>query len=334
MPSTKTGATDVLALSADLDSTSSVSLGTITFTAPSLDTTTQVISKNDARVIAWVDPTYAWASQPYPPSPGGFMATQISDTWNAGRIIQEIPEPGIIGSGSEYTFQRLADPSNGSKYAILHRNKTGYPLWGTTARSSYTTVPFLDGADYWIAFAFRVDSSWTTGGNWMGLFDIHQNNWDTGPYNRPSIFPRAPLSLDSRAVSGYTLTARGCYVPNGTVADMVETTLLNVTGATAGDWHKLVMKVRMATAASQAPAIQVWRKINSGTMTQVVDRSGIPLGFYDCPPDTHYAKPGLYQWDATIADRTTYTKGFFMLRDLPGTPTLSADAMMSILDNV
>jgi hypothetical protein len=292
-------------------------------------------SSSDPRVISWVDPNLPWASQPYPPSPGSTMVLQVSNTWNAAYIVQQVPEPGIIGSGSEYTFSRVADPSNGAKMAILHRTKSGYERWGSTYRSSYAQGNYMrDATSYWVAFAMRIDSSWSNGGNNMGLFDVHHNNWDTGPYGRPSNFPWAPFSINAEGGLAYIIRVHGCYTVGGTQANITSTTLHSSGTVTAGDWHKIVVRIRLGRGWGDAPAVTVWRKINSGSVSQLANRSDVPISYYDVPADTHYMKSGMYQWDEPPSDRTMYTKGVMMFQDLAGTPTLTETALMALLDSL
>ena len=315
-------------------------VGTLTsfvIRSPSYDTVSATApSANDSRVINWVDPNIPWAQQPYPPSPGSTTYMQVSDTWNAGRLIQDVPEPGIIGAGSDYTFSRVTDPSNGAKKAILHRNRNDFPRWGQTHRSSYSGGGgnMLDGVDYWIAFALRIDSSWTTGSNTMGVLDVHHNNWENGPYGRVTNFPWAPFSFNVFSDRSYTIQVHGCYQIGGTQANITSTQLHNSGVVTAGDWHKFAIRARFATSWAQQPRVTVWRKINSGSIVQLASRDDVPISYYDVPANTHYLKTGLYQWDATANDRTTYTKGVMMLREAAGTPTLDQTSIIALVDSL
>ena len=330
--------TDDVVISADLTATSIGSITPIDVQCPAYDTVSVgAPTSSDSRVINWVDPNIAWAQQPWPSAPGHAMLMQVSDTWNASRAVQDLPEPGIIGAGSDYTFSRVTDPSNGAKKAILHRNRNDFPRWGQSHRSSFSGQGggnMLEGVDYWIAFAMRIDSSWTTGSNTMGVLDVHHNNWDAGPYGRPTNFPWAPFSINAYSDRSYTVQVHGCYQPGGTQANITSTTLHSSGVVTAGDWHKLAIRVRLATSWAQIPRVSVYRKINSGSIVELANRSDVPISYYDVPANNHYLKAGQYQWDATANDRTTYTKGVMMLRDAAGSPTLDQTSIIALLDSL
>lgn len=340
---TKPAAGAPASLSNDLVANTPVTLGSFTLNSPPLDTApVGVVSSSDPRVRAWVDPNLPWASQPYPAAPGSVMVLQVSDIWNAAYIVQQVPEPGIIGSGSvganpEYTLARVADPSNGAKTALLHRTKSTYPQWQSTARSSYAQgAPYmLDGTLYWITFAMRIDASWANGGNYMGLADVHHDNFSNGPFGRPSYFPWAPFSINAEGGLSYIIRVHGCYTPGGThPANTVTTVLFQSGTVVAGDWHKFVIQLRVGRGWADQPSVVIWRKINNGALSQIASRFDVPISYYDVPANTHYLKPGMYQWDVPANDRTMYTKGVQMLLDAPGTPTLDATVLMQLLDSL
>lgn len=324
---TKAGATDVLALSGDLVADGSITVGSVVLTAPTLDTVAATIGVSDARVVAWVDPNYALASQPTN------VGMQIRDALN-GTTIRSYSEPGIIGSGGDYTFSRQNNPYSSAGNVFRHRISPLFAPWGSTQRSQWLTNPILDNQVYWLAHQFRIDTDWSTVGygDWrdgFGLGDIHHNSWSTGPFGKVP-YARAPIEL---AICGttpsYSIGVWGNYT--GGSGAGTGTTVFSSGAVTPGDIHRFVVRFRVTRSASANPFIQVWRQVNSGTETLIADRADVMIGYADMLANACYMKLGLYGWDTGAPQRTTYTKGGILLKEAAGSPTLSASVLFALL---
>jgi len=322
---TKAGDTDVLALSDDLTADGSVTLGSIVFNAPTLDTATAAIGVSDPRVVVWVDANYTFATQPTN------VGLQIKDGYSAN--IRSLSEPGLIGTGSEYTLSRESDPyTEGPMFR--HRIKSTFPTWQSTQRSQYRNEGILDDTIYWLCHEFTIESDWSTVGygDWrdgFGLGDIHHNSWTVGPYG---VLPyqRAPLEFGVAGTTpSYSISAWGNYVAGS--GGGTQTSLYSSGTVTAGQIHRFVFRFRVTRSLSAGPFVQIWRQVNAGAETQIVDRSGIPIGFADMVANGCYLKAGLYGWDAGAPQRTTYTKGVILLREETGNPTITAAEMFTLL---
>jgi len=321
---TKTGATDVLALSDDIDDATEVTVGEIAFTAPSLDTVTQVISRNDSRVVMWMDPNYTFANQLH-----GY-GLQINTSTN-GQTVWSVSEPGVLGSGSSYTLSRVTSPySDGTSF--LHRISPTFPLWGDTQRSQYVQhTKLLEGVTYWMGFEFSVESSWATAGDSFTLGDIHHNSWTVGPYGvLPGV--HAPLNFHGQTTPAYAISCFGNYTPGS--GGETGVTLYTSGTLSAGDRVRLILRFRLGRSWADSPFVQVWAQLNAGAETQIVDRADVMIGFADAVANECYCKMGLYAWTPSAPERTTYSKGVVLLREEGGVPTLTAGAMFDLVQSL
>lgn len=335
---TKAGGTDIISLSDDLVTDSTVTTGVITFTAPTLDTVTETISRNDSRVYMWTDPNLPFAQNTKPPN-GSTVYVQLTDALK-GRVLTSLPEPGVIGSGSDYQFARLTDPDDGAKKSYFHQVSSAFPSWSGSYRAAYNSGADIveglkDGQAYWCCYEIKITPSMVTTSQPAGLFDVHHNNWDTNPeYRRPTFFGRAPIQILLQTDSKYRIDVFGNY-DIGAVASQVKTEIVHTSPTlVAGDIHQFVFKFRVGTSWADQPFLQVWRRINGGATTQIVNRSNVELSYYDVPPDTHYLKPGLYQWVSTPSTMSMYTKGFQAFKDAAGTPEIVPDVLFNLMDSL
>ena len=331
---TKAGGTDVLALTNDLEADNSVTVGSIIFNAPALDSVTETISKNDARVWMWVDPNVPFAQQITPPN-GSEVYNQLTDAYK-GTLFTSLPEPGVIGSGSEYIIARLTDPDDGTKKSLFHQNRSTFPTWDGTYRSAYNSAAeLLDGQVYWCCHEFKVSASMLAVSTAVAMFDVHHNNWtSTSEYGRPTYFGRAPIQIMLLTNDTYRIDVFGSYTV-GSVASQVKNEVVHTSGTLVeGDIHQLVFRARWGRSFAAQPFLQVWRRINGGATTLIVDRSDLEISYYDVPADTHYFKPGAYQWVSSPSTVSYYTKGFQAFREASGTPALSADVLFNLMDSL
>ena len=315
---TLAGGTDVLALSADTEADGSITLGSIVFNAPSLDTVSQVLTRNDSRVVMWFDPNYTFAQQLH-----GY-GVQISDALS-GTTVYSIAEPGVIGTGSEYTLERVTSPySDGT--AFLSRVDPDYPLWGNTQRAQvrqHNTL--LDDTIYWMAFEFTVESNWTASGGFQ-FADIHHNSWTALP-GKPLPPPYAPLNIYGSTAPGFSISIAGSYVSG--FSGETRTSVYSSGTMSAGDVVRLAMRFRITRSQAVGPFFQAWRSLNGGATTLIVDRSDLPLGYVDMVADQCYAKAGMYAWSSTGPTRTTYMKGPIVVREATGTTEITADNLIA-----
>jgi len=317
---TKAGDTDVLALSDDLTADGSVTLGSIVFNAPTLDTATAAIGVSDPRVVVWVDANYTFATQPTN------VGLQIKDGYSAN--IRSLSEPGLIGTGSEYTLSRESDPyTEGPMFR--HRIKSTFPLWGGTQRSQYRNDGILDDTIYWLCHEFTIESDWSTSGSGFSIGDIHHNSWTAGP-GGVIPYPRAPIELALCGTSpSYSIYTWGNYTLGSGAG--TGTSVYSSGTVTAGEIHRFVFRFRVTRSMSAGPLIQVWRQVDDGSETLIVDRSDVPIGYADMVANGCYLKMGLYAWDSGAPQRTTYTKGGILLHEETGNPTITAAEMFTLL---
>lgn len=335
---TKTGGGGEALLSSDLVAGGTVDVGVIAITGPSLDSATATITKSDPRTVMWIDPNLTFAANTKPAS-GSSVYVQLTDAFK-GRLYTSLPEPGVIGSGSDYLFARVADPDDGTKKSLFHQVRSTFPTWSGTYRSAYnsgadTVEGLKDGAVYWCCYEFKVSASMVTTAQPAGLFDIHHNNWDKSTeYDRPTFFGRAPIQILLQTDSKYRIDVFGNY-DVGALAGTAKTEIVHTSPTlAAGDTHQFVFRFRVGRSWADQPFLQVWRRINGGATSQIVNRSDIELSYYDVPKDTHYLKPGLYQWVSSPSTMTMHTKGFQAFREAAGTPEIVPDVLFNLMDSL
>lgn len=335
---TKAGGTDVLALTDDLAADGSVTIGNLVFTAPALDSVTETISANDARVYMWVDPNLPFAQQIKPPN-GSFVFNQLVQA-NKGTFFSSLPEPGYIGSGTEYQIARLTDPDDGAKKSIFHQLRPTFATIDGTYRSAYYSTAdapdaIKDGQVYWCCYEFKVSQSMLDTANSVAMFDVHQNNWTyVDEYQRSSWFGRAPIQLMLLTNDTYRIDLFGNYTI-GAPASADGYFLAHTSPTlTVGDIHQLVFRFRLGRSWSHQPFLQVWRRINGGATTQIVNIADRAISYYDLPPDTHYFKPGAYYWSSNPSVVSYYTKGFQAFKEASGTPDLGPDVLFNLMDSL
>lgn len=317
----KAGGTDILALSDDLDDEAVLVIGEIAFYAPELDTETQTISRNDSRVVMWMDPNYTFKDQLH-----GYLL-QVRDNTN-NTTVWSLDEPGLIGTGSTYTLSRVSSPYSDGM-AFLHRIDPTFPLWAGTQRSQYLMPTKLtDAVTYWLATEFSVESSWASSGSSFTYGDVHHNSWTVGPYGvLPGV--NAPINFGGTSSLRHNIYVYGNYTPGS--GGKTAVTVYTSDVLSAGDRVRLVVKFRVTRSWADGPFIQAWHQINSGSETMIVDRSDVMIGYADMLANECYVKPGLYSWSASDAARTMYTKGMIVMRDAGGVPTITAAEMFNLV---
>lgn len=285
------------------------------FNAPSLDSVTQVLARNDSRILMWTDPNYSFAEQ----LSANYLVQIKSANFRA--LLQSIPEPGVAESGG-YSLSRVSSPYS-DRMCFQHRLDKNFPPWiDNTQRSQILcdSPRLQDGETYWIGLEYSVESNWPASGFTLG--DIHHENVSGG-----HAFVRAPLEVWGG--KNYTaVTTNGNLTPGQT--NEIGNEVWSTSGLTAGDILRLVIRFRVGRVAADNTFCQVWYSKNGGTLTLVGDRSGIPIGYNGMAANSCYGKFGLYYWQnqqANYINCTTYSKGALLIREAGGTPTLSAQVI-------
>lgn len=324
-------------LSDDLNPNLGIALSGMFARSPSLDSVPEILLPGDARAFAWADPNLPFASQP-DANLGSIVSMQISNEWT-NRTLREVSEPGIVGSGADYSLRRLDDPAGGGKKVFQHRLDNAFPMWNGTARGELSTNAFFtDGEIYWIGLQYYLTSDCFVAGNMMSVADLHHNNWSNGPYGRPSRANQAPLgiSMSGNGSAAMGLVVRGCYINDFQASQVVVTSLMSGFTPTVNTWIRFVIQVRLGRNWDANPFIKLWRQVGNGAETLIADRSDVPIGYRDTPANSHYFKIGPYDWrtnpnSPTVTRRTIYTKGMQILKHGAGSVPLNAATMFAAL---
>ncbi len=289
---------------------------------------TATLSSTDPRVAYWVSPQLKFADlRRFDP------VTQIS---GQNQHLADVTEPGIIGLGSDYTFSRVTDPLNVNKYAYRHRLSGSFPTWGSadsrrseiSANWSSDGTNVLRGVDYWMAFAVKFEPDMFVPGNGeVSLLDFHQVP-DSGEAWLPSSFSMYAGENNIRFSKSWD-------VGQPTISSNPPfKNLWNETAPTTTEWQYFVMKAKIHWDVNQGPYIKIWRAVGNGPLVQIANDTG-PNDYNNLTPYIPQ-KFGMYRWDAWAGQptRTIFTKGFYMAKDQPGTPTLSAESMYALLKQI
>lgn len=284
------------------------------------------LQSGDPRVVYWVDPRMPFAAlAPWRPmrqvaGPNGMLA--------------DVAEPGIPGAGGDWALLRTVDPLDARRAAYRHRISADFPMWGQTWRSEITAnwtddgTNVTRGVDYWIAWAVKLEpDTVSAGAGEISLLDFHVVP-DPGDTQNNSPFH---LFLNEGALRFMSL-----WNPDA-VTLKSRTRLLHLwreDGVATDRWHWFVMKARFHWDAAEGPYLQIWRAVGDGPPVQIAARTG-PNAFNDRAPFLPQ-KFGLYRWDPWTGapTRTLYSKGFYVLRDLPGDPPLDVHALLALLRSI
>jgi hypothetical protein len=98
---------------------------------------------------------------------------------------------------------------------------------------------------------------------------------------------------------------------------------------TANQWNYLIFKMRWGRSANSGTGIQVWMAQGSGAAVQLFEWQSVQFGYFDMPPNTNYPKAGLYQWSLPGTERSSWTKGLQIYRDVSGSPALDVDSVLA-----
>lgn len=318
--SVQTGTTETVVAASNVG-TSSVAPGTTTVNTPA-------ISSSDPRVVYWVDPRKGFADlRKWGP---------VTQVHGPNMMLADVAEPGIIGAGSDYAFSRVSDPLDSRRAAFRHRLSGTFPTWGNAgARRSEISANWSNdgtnvtrGVDYWIAFAVKFDPDMFGSGNsGASLVDFHQVP-DSGEAWLPS-----SLSMYA-GEDNISFVVRWDSAQPSIPLNPPSQTLWRETSPSTTEWHRFVMKVRLHWDPARKPYVRVWRSIGDAPLQQIVS--------YDGPNDYNNnaayipQKFGLYRWDSWTGKptRTIYTKGYYVIKDGTGSPTIDAQSMLHLLNGI
>lgn len=249
-----------------------------------------------------------------------------------GAISQSVAvtsEAGVNGPDGVVRFGKVADPDDATKTAyIMRREETDETVLQRTELSfSPTFTPAPLGSFCWIGFAVRIPSTWRamTGTDEVMLWQIHDTP-DGGDDTQP-----APIGLFVRGNKLYIAVRSN---PNA-VTVVEDTTYAEVFSEAywPGDqWMFFAVKLKSHWLSAQSPSLEIWRSVNGGANTKIVDYQG-PNSYNNTVRD--YAKSGLYyyadQWTGGIVDKVIYHKGLYQWLD---SPDIDETKILSFLQTV
>lgn len=297
--------------------------------------TSGTISDGDSRLDWELDARKYFSAQSYV----GLVQSMVfpNTAWSAigNSGIQFTPAGG--GSFVTAVNTKVADPDNGSRYAVLHHIRSTMPHWagddllGQSATYRAETIATEQATDpgsiyygraYWYALSFRLGSDFTDGSIGNSIADFHaqgmvdvNGNSTRGPSPISYIVQPEDDGSGGRRIrlAIWRTWSTGTGYRWDTVSIIVPvTTWVHVVGRCKPHWDVAV-----------GPYHEVWIATGtSGTQTKVASWVGVPIGFND--NSTYlFAKLGLYRFDAWSGDpsssRTMHTKGFRLWRDEPTT---------------
>jgi hypothetical protein len=170
---------------------------------------------------------------------------------------------------------------------------------------------------------FTTDPTNTSVGLGITIFDLHESG---GGYNRSPIELMWSTTSDS-----LTFRIWGQYT-SGAAKDSTDL-WTSETISLPSAWQHFVIRFKVSRSLASGPFVQLWRAIGTGALTQVVNKTATadePFGYVGMDPNSCFLKLGVYRWDLDTR-KTMWATGMYAFRDEPGTPTITADAMHSLL---
>lgn len=304
--------------------------------ALSLHAGAATVSPNDPRIVASIDPNNALGS--YPTARVKLQVGQDSNGKNIERDITTFPEPGYLDwKVNQFTAMRAADPANPSKKVFRHklikgmsyRQDNGYQSGRASIMSAWTkTSPFVlrDGVPYWAAFAIYVDNDhpFDATGDHIGVLSLGHavTSKCTQSMNKLDLRKDGKLRFwvqSNGVLDGTNATAKG------TVYDFP---------VQKGAWNYIVIQWKYEWDVAKGPYTRLWHAVGNGAPVQRVNTT-MANAFRESA-GFHPWKFGLYLWNVntgwgTSPTRTMNTKGLYILKDQPGTPTLDLNSMLALI---
>jgi hypothetical protein len=291
---------------------------------------------DDPRIVTAIDPRKALEC--YPESRFSLQAGRDLDGRNVERDIIAFPEPGYRDPNTgEFTVQRTTDPADVAKSAFRHkilqgmsyRQGKGYQSARASIMSRWSAAsPFVlrDGTPYWAAFAIYIDKDhpFDGSGDHIGImsFGHSVSSSNTQSMNK----------LDLRKDGKLRFWVRSNRVLDGTNASTEGT--VHDFPIEKGVWNYLVFQWKYEWDAGKGPYTRLWLAVGGAAPVQLLNTS-IANAFHESA-GYHPWKFGLYMWDVnkgwgSSPSRTIYTKGLYIFKDEPGTPTLDPTTLVALL---
>jgi len=286
------------------------------------------IDSSDPRVVWWIDPRMRLADLK--------KWQGVTQVYGPNQHLENVPEPGIVGSGTDYALSRSVDPLDSTKSAFRHRLSSAFPTWGSVGATrseisaNWTSdgTNVMRGVDYWVAFAVKFDPDMFGSGNGgASLLEFHQVP-DEGENWLPSSFN---MYASENAIS---FSVRWDTAQPSISKNPAQKTLWSESGPSTTQWHWIVMKVRLHWDSTRNPYMKIWRAVGNGPLQQLVD--------YDGPNDYRNNAPyipqkfGVYRWDAWSGKptRTIHTKGLYVIKADTGSPVINEQSMLGLLRQI
>ncbi len=293
----------------------------------------------DPRVVAWIDPGKSLDG--YPKSRLSLQAGRDSEGKNVERDLTMFADPGYRDPNTgEFTLARAADPERPEGKAFRHKILQGmsYRQDSTyqSARASIMSAwsansPLLlhDDVPYWAAFALYVGNDHPLDGS-----GDHISILSLG-HSVSSKNVQSMNKLDLRKDGKLRFWVQSNPVLDGEDATRAGSTL--DIPVQKGVWNYFVIQWKYEWDQAKAPYTRMWRAVGNSSPVQIVDTT-IPNAFRESA-GYHPWKFGLYMWDVnkgwgTSPTRTLYTKGLYIFKDEPGTPTLDVSSLLSLLRSI
>ncbi|HQR51703.1 MAG TPA: hypothetical protein PLZ79_00410 [Burkholderiales bacterium] len=297
------------------------------------------LGPSDPRVVAWIDPGKPLDA--YPKARLSLQAGRDSDGKNVERDLTLFADAGYRDPNTgELTVARTADPERPEGKAFRHKILQGmsYRQDSTyqSARASIMSAwgansPFVlhDDVPYWAAFALYVgkDHPLDGSGDHLSILSLG--------HSVSSKNVQSMNKLDLRKDGKLRFWVQSNSVLDGTDASRSGSTF--DIPVQKGVWNYFVIQWKYEWDEARAPYTRVWQAVGNAAPAQVVDTS-IPNAFRESA-GYHPWKFGLYMWDVnkgwgTSPTRTLYTKGLYIFKDAPGTPTLDVAILLSLLRSI
>lgn len=291
---------------------------------------------NDPRIVASIDPSNTLGS--YPRTRFMLQLGRDAEGKNIERDVTTFPEPGYLDwKVNQFTAMRSADPVNASKKAIRHklikgmayRQDSGYQSARASIMSRWSgTSPAVlrDGVPYWAAFAIHVgnDHPFDGSGDHISILSLGHSvsSKNTQSMNKLDLRKDGKLRFwvqSNSVLDGTNATARG------TVFDFP---------VQKGVWNYVVIQWKYEWDANKGAYTRLWHAVGDGAPVQRIN-TAIANAFRESA-GYHPWKFGLYMWNVNTgwgssSSRTIHTKGLFILKDQPGTPTLNVTSMLALI---
>lgn len=284
------------------------------------------ILKSDPRVKWWVDGREPFASNT------SIVNTHMGNQGGPANNVsyRNIPETGLKDSSNNIVCMRVPDPTDPTQTVIRLRHGNGWPTWGglwkteiLASGNSGDGQSVRTNQSIWFVLAFALDADAT---DYSNIFDFH--NGDNPPSQGVQIaFSAINCATNGVGSSWYIDHSVAAHNPTQNNSDRTTRRVVSMP-MRANEMNYLVGHLRMSPNAGDNPFSQYWVKQGTGTLQKVHDEQ-LPIGYVNHDVN-QYQKFGVYCITTPSGTQTQYYRGFVILRDEPGTPTLNADEVLAI----